>query len=79
MTDDAVDRGDDVQPKAYRCRKRVRNLPAVRTNDADVFLIAATAGWGPTVRYALLMLVQRGTVPMLCWMTYEIARRFGWI
>lgn len=43
----------------------------------DVLLVASTKGWGTTFRYALLLLVRRGTVGVGAWMVFEFVQRAG--
>lgn len=43
----------------------------------DALLTAAAAGWGTTFRYALLVLVTRGSAIAGTWVAFELARHLG--
>jgi len=42
-----------------------------RVQTKDALLAAAVDGWGATLRYALLMIIRRGTVCAGAWLLYE--------
>jgi hypothetical protein len=60
-----------AMPLPPRDRRRV----APRITGA--LLEASAGGWGMTIRYALLLLVHRGTVGVAIWMALEAAQWAG--
>lgn len=68
----------DGTPTPKRRRPSVRPRQSSR-NAHDVLLTAAKSGWGPTLRYGLLLLIHRGPLPVAGLIAYQVARSKGWL
>jgi hypothetical protein len=71
---------DDQECHAESSRNSPRKARASRScnqKQRDAALTAAAAGWGTTFRYALLVLVVRGSTVAGAWGALEIIRYLG--
>ncbi len=74
----------DRGPASCPPRRQVAGVPVahaseLRTSTADTLLVAASAGWGLTLRYALLMIVRRASIPVAAFVVFKIGQAVGWM
>ena len=48
------------------------------SRSGDPLLAAAEAGWGTTLRFALLLAMRRLAIVPAAWIAVELAQRIGW-
>lgn len=77
MASQDVDVADGTRPPKRR-RPSLQARQSSR-NTQDILLDAARSGWGPTLRYGLLLLIHRGPLPVMGLVAYHVARSKGWL